>query len=253
MRRRSTQNRTPFELQPRRQQKVAYIDVKNRIRRAASVLGGKFVTHDYMNGKNGWLDVCFLGRKAPVFYNLTIDTTTYAYKEAVWHRSWELSHELAPDREPFLGRAVKNPKTGMYEVPPREPLRYPELDGMTRFEWVESQQRLIADSGEIQVYEEWTLHRDYACGIGLHATIDVPYLTIETVNGFVDRFLALESDYRDPVPRSYRHDEIAHWGLETNAVIEPWDWAAAEEQARLGAPPATDPDRLGRPLRAEAE
>jgi len=152
----------------------------------------------------------------------------------VWHRSWDLSHELVPDREPFLGRSVKNPKTGMYEVPPREPLRYPELDGMTRFDWVESQQKVIADSGEIQVFEGWTLHRDYAYGIGLHATIDVPCLTIETVNEFVDRFLALESDYRDPVPRSYRHDEIAHWGLESNALVEPWDWAAAEDQARLG-------------------
>lgn len=235
MRSRSTQNRTPFELQPRRQQKAAYIDVKNRIRRAASILGGKFVTHDYLHGKNGWLDACFLGRKAPVFYNLTIETTTYAYKEAVWHRSWDLSHELAPDREPqFFERAVRDPETGLYEVLPREPLRYPELDGMTRFEWVEVQQKAIADSGEIQVFEEWTLHRDYACGIGLHATIDVPYLTIETVNRLVDRFLALESDYRDLVPRSYRYDEIPHWGLETNAVIEPWDWAAAEAQARLG-------------------
>lgn len=231
---RRARSRTPFELQSRRRQKAAYIDVKNRIRYAAPVLGGKFVTHDYMHGKNGWLDAFFLGRKAPVFYNVTIETTVCAYKEAVWHRSWELSHELALDREPpFLGRTVRDPKTGLYQLPPREPLRYPEFNGMTRFDWVESQQRVIADSGEIQVFEEWTLHPDYACGIGLHATIDVSFLTIEAVNGFVDRFLTLESDYRDPVPRSYRHDEIAHWGLESNALIEPWDWAAAEEQARL--------------------
>ena len=231
---RRARSRTPFELQPRRRQKAAYIEVKNRIRRAASVLGGKFVTHDYMNGKNGWLDAFFLGRKAPVFYNLTIDTTACAYKEAVWYRSWELSHELAPDREPpFLGRAVRDPKTGLYQVPPREPLRYPELDGMARFEWVESQQRVIADSGEIQVFEEWTLHRDYAYGIGLHATIDAPFLTIAVVNCFVDRFLAMESDYRNLMPRSYQYEQIEYWGLETNAVAQPWDSAAAAGQSHL--------------------
>ncbi len=49
MRRRSTQHRTPFELQPRRQQKAAYIDVKNRIRRAASVLGGTLVSRRMLN------------------------------------------------------------------------------------------------------------------------------------------------------------------------------------------------------------
>jgi hypothetical protein len=55
-------------------------------------------------------------------------------------------------------------------------------------------------------------------------------LTIETANGFVDRFLALESYYRDLGPRSYRHDEIPRWSLETNALVEPWDWAVAEAE-----------------------
>ena len=222
------QKRTPFDSLPRRTQKAAYIGVKNRIQRAATILGGKFITHDYMHGQNGWVDACFLGHKAPVFYNLAIQTTSYAYKEAVRDRARDLAYERAPHREPScIDGAIKNSKSGLYEVPPREPLRYPELDGMTRLEWAESQRKVIADSGEIQVFEEWTLHRDYAYGIGLHATIDVPFLTIEAINGFIDRFLAQESNYRNPAPRTYGHEHITHWGLESNALVEPWNWPAA--------------------------
>lgn len=66
-----------------------------------------------------------------------------------------------------------------------------------------------------------SLHRDYAYGVGLHATIDAPFLTIDAVNAFIDRFMKLEADYRDPEPRSYQHDEISHWGLESNALDRP--------------------------------
>lgn len=133
----------------------------------------------------------------PVFDNLAIQTTAYACKEAVQDRARDLSYGLAPDREPsFIDRAVKNPKTGLSEVPPREPLRCPELDGKTRLEWAESRRKVIADIGGIQVFEEWSIHRDYAYGIGLHATIDVPFLTTEAINGFVDRFLAQEPAHR---------------------------------------------------------
>jgi hypothetical protein len=85
----------------------------------------------------------------------------------------------------------------------------------------------ITNSGEVQVFERWTLHRNYHRGIGLHATIDVPYLTIDAVNAFIDRFLKEEANFRDPTPRTYRYDQIAHWGIEANAVIEPWQWEAA--------------------------
>lgn len=217
------QRRAPFALQSRRFKKTVYIRVKNRIRRAAPVLGGRFITRDYMHGENGWVDACFLGDRAPVFYNLSIQTTLHAYKEAVKDRAWALSYERAPDCEPsFTSRAVKNPKTGLYEIPPRAPFRYSEFDGLTRLEWVESQRQAIADRGDIEVREEWTLQPDYVYGIGLHATIDVPFLTIDTVNQFIERFLALESDYRATAPTAHRYDQVTYWGLESNALVDPW-------------------------------
>ena len=41
--------------------------LKNRIKRAAPVLGGKFTTHTYIHGENGWLDAHFLGTKPLCF------------------------------------------------------------------------------------------------------------------------------------------------------------------------------------------
>lgn len=223
---------TPFHQQPRRQQRAAYIELKNNIRRASAILGGAFHTHDYLHGQNGWADVYFLGRKAPVFYNAALQTTRTAYKEAVWDEAWDRSYAFAPDVEPNLfERMVKDNKTGNYVVPEREPVRYPALSSLTRMDWVQAQLPVIADEGTIQVFEEWTLHRDYSYGIGLHVTLDVPVLTIAAINSFIERFLVRESGYRAPLPCNYTHADIEHWGLESNALIEPWEWPVGEPAA----------------------
>ncbi|HIJ33323.1 MAG TPA: hypothetical protein HPP65_02820 [Gammaproteobacteria bacterium] len=47
--------RKPFSLLSRTKQGKLYISVKNQIRRATPVLGGTFMTHDYLHGKNGWV------------------------------------------------------------------------------------------------------------------------------------------------------------------------------------------------------
>ena len=57
--------RIPFGERSRRQRKAAFIFVKNDIRRHANILGGLFFTHDYLHGKNGWIDCLFLGQPAP--------------------------------------------------------------------------------------------------------------------------------------------------------------------------------------------
>jgi len=220
--------RTPFNQLSRRGQKMAFMRVKNRIKRAAPVLGGKFTTHTYMHGENGWIDAHFLGTKPPVSYSLALQTTIFEYKELVRNRAWELSYDLALEQELLLfDRAEKDPKTGNYASRLREPYRYPELENMTRLQWSEAQHQKIADSGNIQVFEKWTLHHDYHHGIGLHATIDAPVLTIEAVNAFIDRFLMTEANFLDPTPHTYRYEQVSYWGLDSNALLEPWEWDAA--------------------------
>lgn len=227
--------RPPFCQLPRHRQKDAYIGIKNLIRRAAPVLGGRFYTHHLLHGDNGWIDLYFLGAKAPVFYNVMLETALEAYQEAVWDKAWDASYALAADAEPdWLSRAVKDPKTGHYVVPAHEPQRYPALDGLSRLEWVQRQLAVIADSGEVTVTTGWRLHHDYHHGIGLSATVDAPAITIDVVHAFIDRFLTNPRDWRDATSLSYRYAEVPHWGLSANAIVEPWAVADQEQGEPAG-------------------
>lgn len=225
--------RIPFSQRSRTAQKHAYWDALRKIRQSAPFLGGRFYTHNYMHGENGWIDGYFLGAIKPVFYNFAFQTVQYKYKDLVEESAWDLSYEVTPvERDPSIfERTVKDPVSGLYVTSPNEPYRYPELDGLTRYEWAQAQNLKIADSGEIKVFEHWTLHRDYHSGIGLHATIDVPVLTIEAVNVFIARFLKTESAFQSQVPRSFRHDQISRWGIEANFVCDPWNWADENEDS----------------------
>ena len=81
--------------------------ILSRIKRAVPVLGGNFTSHTYMHGENGWIDAHFLGTKPPIFYSLALQTTIYEYKELVRSRAWDLSYDLAPERElPLFDGAV---------------------------------------------------------------------------------------------------------------------------------------------------
>jgi hypothetical protein len=215
---------TPFVDLSRHRQKDQFIRARNRIRRAAPVLGGRFYTHDYLHGENGWANAIFLSPRPPLFYNALLRTTRYAYREEVENLASDASYELAPDREPdFFSRGRRDPKT-KYWVYDYEPLRYPELDGLTRQDWITRELPRFADARTVHVFESWTLHRDYEFGLGLEAVIDVPFLTIEALHGFIDRFLAAETDFRSDTPLSYGYEEAGPWGLESNALIDPWDW-----------------------------
>lgn len=224
----------PFAFRSRRAQKRAYRHVLNNIRRAAPILGGKFYCRHYMHGENGWIDGYFLGTQKPIFYNFCIQTARYAYKEMVVDLAWEKSYEVAPvDADPSIfDRTVKDPLSGLYVTAAREPHRYPELDGMTRLEWTQAQLPGISNGLEVKVYEHWRLHRNYHSGVGLHATIDAHFLTIETVNAFIDRFLQSESAMLGTQPLTFRYDQIAHWGIEPNSIAHPWEWGTDSDESK---------------------
>lgn len=232
----SVSKQKSFTQLARNKQGRLYINVKNRIRRAAPQLGGTFITHDYLNGKNGWADIYFLSCSKALFYNVTLQTTRYAYREAVEMLAYDRSYEVVEEREAgFWTSGYTDPATGDYVIPPWEPPGYPEFDGQSRMDWIGTQYEPIANAGVVEVYEQWTLHDDYAYGIGLHATLDVPYLTIEAIQDFIERFLQTEKPWRNPDPIRYAYDEIDHWGLlESNAVIYPWDWPEDEGESLGG-------------------
>lgn len=102
-----------------------------------------------------------------------------------------------------------------------------QFDGLSRYDWIEAEEVRIANSGSIVVHEQISLRCDFACGIGLDAIINVPYLTVETINTFIAQFLSQsvgshkKSNSRSE-PLSFAHNQIERWGIESNAIVEPW-------------------------------
>ena len=189
--------------------------VKRDILQAAPALGGLFYTHDYLHGKNGWIDCYFLGKNKFTFYNCALETARYAYKEAVSEAAWDAADELVHyDYDLIFRRTDKESQRDT-------DASHSEFGGLTRFEWVKQEQRRLADTGRIQVFEKLSLHRNYRFGIGLHATIDVPYLTVDTINNFISQFLGDEKPYYRNQALTYSYDKIEYWGLEPNAIVEP--------------------------------
>ncbi len=224
--------RTPFHARSKKARKLAFIRTKNNIRRAASVLGGLFYTHDYVHGENGWVDIYFLGKEAGVFYNVTLQTARYEYKEEVSQAAWDAADALVPHRFNLFEDAKKDPVTGYYVSNPKPEGALDAFGGLTRFDWIREKEKEIADARTVKVHARVELDRDYAHGIGLHATIDVPFLTVEAINAFIRDFLARgEKPWRDGNALSFSHEEVGYWGLESNALVEPWDVADALAKA----------------------
>lgn len=214
----------PYLQRSRAAKKAAYIRLANRIRRSDAALGGRFYTRHYLHGQNNWLDLYFMGDRYPVYYNVFMQTTRCAYAEQVLHAAYGQADSLVADKEDWLSGTAKDPETGLFVTPAREPKRFPELGGLSKLEWVQEQLHVLADARTIHVHEHWDLRKDYSWGIGLHVTLDVPYITMEVVNGFIERFLRSSQSYASDQQLTYRYSEIEHWGVDANQIAEPWEW-----------------------------
>ena len=186
--------RIPYHLRSRRERKRIYIKVRNLARVSFLETGGHFATRHTLHGRNTWLDVWFLGREPLVVYQLALQTTLHAYKEAVRERVWELS----PD-----------------------PTAEVEVDQVPQLERLRIQRQTMANSGEVKVFENWTLHRNHCYGIGVQAAIDAPHLTVDVINAFIDRFLDNPTPYLSTVAHTFQYDDVRDWGYEVNACKEP--------------------------------
>jgi hypothetical protein len=224
--------RKPFHERSARERKLAYIRMKNNIRRSASVLGGLFYTHDYVHGQNGWVDIYFLGKEKGVFYNVTLQTARYEYKEEVSQAAWDAADAMVPHRFNLFEDAKKDPVTGYYVSNPKPEGPLDVFGGLTRWDWIKAEEARIAEARTVKVHARVELDRDYAHGIGLHATVDVPFLTVDAINAFIGDFLANgEKAWRDDKALSFSHEEVGYWGLESNAIVEPWEVADALAKA----------------------
>ncbi len=209
-----------FTQLPRRRRKTLRFFMKRDIDKAAPALGGLFFTNDYLYGKNGLVDCYFLSKDNKTFYNVTLETTRLAYKDKVRHIAHDNSEKLVPIDHDAVWDSLCNrkPKNG---VDPYGP--HPAFGNLRRYDWIDAESRVIADTRTVQVFEEVTLHYDYRFGIGLHATLNVPSLTVDVINDFIRRFLANgEKPYRIDTPISYSADEL-EWGYDESvaALVDP--------------------------------
>jgi hypothetical protein len=222
----------PFNKRSRSQRKRSYIRVKNEIRRQAPVIGGLFSTHSYINTNTAWLDIWFLGKKPLVMYNVTLDTTLQAYRDAIWNAAFDATFAANKEllaQELEMEVLSRDAKTGVVTTQFPDPLPRTEFGGLTSMQWQKAQEERLADSGQIQVFEKWTLHRDYSCGTGLHATIHEPYLTINAINRFIKIFLENEAEYKGEQSFQFTYDQCMaaeKSGQDSNAIVDPLDWEA---------------------------
>lgn len=214
IRKKKNKKKTFVELSNRRRRTLRF-RVKRSIEKVAPVLGGLFYTYDYMHGKNSYVDCEFLGKDNKTFYNCTIQTTRDAYRYEVYGTAKRTSFNIVPADYDH----IFNDKNDNVERPdPDGPNDY--FGGLSRYEWISEQCRLIADERTVQVFEEVTLHYDYRCGIGLVATLDVPYITVDVLNNFIRCFLETEKPYRKETALSYSYDEV-DWESDHVACVDP--------------------------------
>lgn len=226
-------NHKPFAEQSRRRRKQAYINIKNLIRRSKPVLGGLFYSHDYLHGKNGWIDCYFLGNEPLTIYNCTLETARCAYVEAVCDAAWQAAEELLPYSNDIVDSAFVDSETGLWTTVVKPDEVEDVFGGLTRSEWIEAEIVRIANSGAVVVQEQISLRHDFALGTGMDATINVPYLTVETINAFIEQFLSAQRSKSklclSTEPLSFAHNQIEHWGNESVYIVEPWDYPAKSE------------------------
>ncbi len=196
----------------RRRNEDFYLRVANSIRRAQPVLGGLFYADDYrycdyQNGHFDYFEVDFLGQRNRIVYCATLQTTRSLLKEKLFSLARTASEELVPLDWSWLHRPDVD---GKFSPPPDG--QHSEFGGLTRSEFISSEQRRIADANTVSVFERCTLNHGYSVGVALDATIDVPFLTVEEVNRFIRRFLeGGERPYCGEVALSYPYDEVPNW------------------------------------------
>lgn len=181
--------RRPWRALTRAQRKRRYIQARNNIRLSRAYFRGLYHTSDSLAPGRGWIDLVFLSRKRKGdYYNVTLETAFCAFSEKLSDLAWELN---------------------------------PRLDGF------EAARSRLAAEGAVSVRERCEIDFSYTAGVGLHATIDAPYLSPEAVERFVSAFLdGGEIGFEGSEPLSWSAEEASS-ELFSNPVgedfsQEPW-------------------------------
>lgn len=231
-------NETPFGQRSRAQRKNAYIHLKNQIRLVTPALGGKFITQDLLDGSNTIVWAAFLGKNSSDYYRVALQTTTVPYEEAIDEliRTCRPASLAQPSEIPhvqYCDDVVEKARDLLKNLDLGEPSRV-EIDFTDPKSWMLTPEipdkararQILADAGVVFVREEWELRHNYEWGTGLGATINVPALTITTINAFIDRFFACGcKDFLSEMNITHKFDELS-WHLNDGPMMAANDWLA---------------------------
>lgn len=161
--------RRPWAALSRAQRKRRLIEVKNQIRQSRPYFRGLYHTSDALSPGRGWIDMVFVSRKNPRdYYNVTLQTALCEFSEALTDLAWK-----------------ENPRLpGLQEIRAR-----------------------LARQGAAFSTERAEIDRSYSAGVGLHATVNEPYLSPEAVERFVLAFL-------DSGEVAYERPELLRWSAD---------------------------------------
>lgn len=210
-----------------------WIGMSNRLRDESEFLGGLFSTHDVIGEHTAWIDFYFLSRKHKgVFYNGVLDTAKYRYSEMADSQAWDEA-ELLLKSPPLFEGAYKDAK-GNTVIPPRSEPTEP-FGGLSRFDWVRRRAGEIADARTLSVREAVEIDPSYRFGLGLHACLDIPAITIESVEDFIRDFWARgEMPWSGSRDLSWPASDIA-FGMSSNAIASPAEWAESLKPRQTAA------------------
>lgn len=238
----------PFSQRPVRDQREAFVRLRWLIRQRAGAGSDLRFSTDHLDepGRPAlWrqhLDAMILSQDGRTVWNATVITVQEAFWNALEELAWqETKAQLTPEetaREqeyyaPGRFRSYAKPCPGhpnlrIWDIP--EPPRHASLNGMTVPEAQKVQQRVIAAERPPEVFEEWSMDREYAYGIGLHVTLDAATADTASVSAFIDRFRAGgEQPYRAAQPAGLHFPALSRDDLLPHGEA----WAASSFPVRL--------------------
>lgn len=188
------------------------------IRRAcaqlAPLLGGRYLCSYWRDfprlPEEGcqWVDCFFPGLDKFTFWNVEILTARAAFHDLVQKLAGKRADALLPEEvlhnlftfEDRVGTDGRIDPLGYNDSP------FPELGGLDYHSFVQQAAREIAANEPPAVYEEFSVHTDYAYGIGLHIIIDAECITRDVIEQTLDRFTALgQKAWKSPTPVPAEH------------------------------------------------
>jgi hypothetical protein len=174
------------------------------------------------DGTHGsWVDIYFLSDKdKSIFWNACLTTKYSALHSAVSEKAFNIAYDLLSKeeiKEEFAwsfspAQTTHGGKILTWQLNPRPKKNYPQFSGMTFDEFKKQKEKEIFKSGDVQVFEEAKVHKNYAYGCGLEAIIDAEDITLDHIVQFINKFKQLgEVQFKSDEPLSIDLNKVLNF------------------------------------------